>query len=80
MKPTPSEKAGSSQMVSSQTKGVLVNADGSVDVYIHLKAPAGKKLNWVRPFRAGNTLLGRYGSLVAWLNKTWCSNEITLVT
>jgi hypothetical protein len=30
--------------VGSQTKGLLVNADGSVDIYFGLKPPAGKDL------------------------------------
>jgi len=34
--------------VSSQTKGLQVNADGSVDVYFGPKAPAGKEINWVQ--------------------------------
>ena len=34
--------------VSSQTKGLQVNADGSVDVYFGPKAPAGKENNWVQ--------------------------------
>ncbi len=32
---------------SSQTKGLLANPDGSVDVYFGPKAPAGKEKNWV---------------------------------
>ena len=38
--------------VGSLTKGLLVNADGSVDVYFGPKAPAGRENNWCRPFRA----------------------------
>jgi Protein of unknown function (DUF1214) len=34
--------------VSSQTKGLLVNADGSVDVYFGPTAPAGEDKNWVQ--------------------------------
>jgi len=34
--------------VSSQTKGLLVNGDGSVDVYFGPQAPAGKEKNWVQ--------------------------------
>jgi hypothetical protein len=32
--------------VSSQTKGLLVNDDGSVDVYCGPKAPLAKEMNW----------------------------------
>lgn len=34
--------------VSSQTKGLLVNDDGSVDVYFGPKAPPGKENNWIQ--------------------------------
>jgi hypothetical protein len=33
--------------VSSQTKGMLVSSDGSVNVYFGPKPPAGKEKNWV---------------------------------
>jgi hypothetical protein len=44
--------------VSSQTKRLLVNADGP-------KAPAGKKINWVQtvPGKGWNTILRLYGPL-----------------
>jgi hypothetical protein len=38
--------------VSSQNKGVKVNADGSVDVYFGPKAPAGFETTGCRPFPA----------------------------
>jgi len=34
--------------VSSQTKGLLDNDDGSVDVYCGPKAPLAKEMNWVQ--------------------------------
>ena len=34
--------------VGSQTKGLLVNADGSVDIYFGPKPPVGKENNWCR--------------------------------
>jgi len=43
--------------VSSQDKELLVNADGSVDVWFGPKAPAGSEHNWVQrqfPARAGS--------------------------
>jgi hypothetical protein len=45
--------------VSSQTQGLLVNADGSLDVYFGPKAPAGKEKNWVQtaPGKSWNTIL-----------------------
>jgi hypothetical protein len=64
--------------VSSQTKGLLVNADGSVDVYFGPKAPAGKEKNWVQtmPGRGWNTILRLYGPLEPWFAKTWRPGEI----
>ena len=67
--------------VSSQTKGLLVNSDGSVDVYFGPKAPAGKESNWVQtiPGKGWNTLLRLYGPLQPWFDKTWRPGEIELV-
>jgi hypothetical protein len=64
--------------VSSQTKGLLVNADGSVDVYFGPKAPAGKEKNWIQtvPGKGWNTLLRLYGPLEPFYNKTWRPGEI----
>jgi hypothetical protein len=66
--------------VSSQDKGLLVNADGSVDVYFGPKAPVGKENNWVQtiPDKGWNTLLRLYGPLEPWFNKTWRPGEIEL--
>lgn len=65
-------------MVSSQDKDILINADGSVDVYFGPKAPAGKEHNWVQtvPGKGWNTLLRLYGPLEPWFNKTWRPGEI----
>ena len=64
--------------VSSQTKGLLVNADGSVDVYFGPKAPSGKEKNWVQtiPGKGWNTILRLYGPLEPWFAKTWRPGEI----
>jgi hypothetical protein len=45
--------------VSSQTKGLIINDDKSVDVYFGPKAPAGKENNWVQtiPGKGWNTIL-----------------------
>jgi len=66
--------------VSSQTKGLQVNPDGSVDVYFGPKAPAGKESNWIQtvPGKGWNTLLRLYGPLEPWFNKTWRPGEIEL--
>ena len=64
--------------VSSQTQGLLVNADGSVDVYFGPKSPAGKEKNWVQtvPGQGWNTILRLYGPLEPWFAKTWRPGEI----
>ena len=66
--------------VSSQTKGLQTNADGSVDVYFGPKAPAGKETNWVQttPGKYWNTILRLYGPLEPWFAKTWRPGEIEL--
>jgi len=66
--------------VSSQTKGLLVNADGSVDVYFGPKAPPGKEKNWVQtiPGKGWFMILRLYGPLEPWFNKTWRPGEIEL--
>lgn len=68
-------------MVSSQNKGLNVNADGSVDVYFGPEAPYGKENNWVQtiPGKGWNTLLRLYGPLEPWFDKTWQPGEIELV-
>jgi hypothetical protein len=67
--------------VSSQTKGLLVNADGSVDVYFGPKSPAGKETNWVQtmPGTGWNTILRIYSPLEPWFDKTWRPGEIELM-
>ena len=67
-----------SPAVGSLTKGLLTNADGSVDVYFGPKAPSGKEANWVQtiPGKGWNTLLRLYGPLEPWFNKTWRPGEI----
>jgi hypothetical protein len=64
--------------VSSQTKGLMVNPDSSVDVYFGPKPPAGKENNWVQtiPGKGWNTLLRLYGPLQPWFDKTWRPGEI----
>jgi hypothetical protein len=64
--------------VSSQTKELVTNPDGSVDVYFGPKAPAGKENNWIQtiPGKGWNTLLRLYGPLKPWFDKTWRPGEI----
>lgn len=66
--------------VSSQNKKLLVNADGSVDVYFGPASPPGKEANWVQtiPGQAWFTILRLYGPLEAWFNQSWRPGEIEL--
>jgi hypothetical protein len=66
--------------VSSEQKDLVVNADGSVDIYFGPKAPAGKS-NWIQtvPGKGWNTILRLYSPLEPWFDRTWRPGEIELV-
>jgi hypothetical protein len=67
--------------VSSQDKGLLVNADGSIDVYFGPKAPQGKENNWVQtvPGRGWNLVLRMYGALEPWFDQSWRPDDLKLL-
>ena len=67
--------------VGSQTKGIVMNADKSYDVYFGPKAPAGQENNWIQtnPGDGWNTIFRLYGPLNPWFDKTWRPSEIELV-
>ena len=64
--------------VSSLDKGLVVNADGSVDVVFGPAAPAGMENNWIQtiPGKGWNMLFRLYGPLDPWFDKTWRLSEI----
>jgi hypothetical protein len=64
--------------VSSQTKGLIVNADGSIDLYFGPNPPEGTSKNWVQtvPGKGWNIILRLYGPLEPWFDKTWRPGEI----
>lgn len=64
--------------VSSQNKNLLINADGSVDVFFGPTSPAGKENNWVEtvPGKGWNAMLRLYGPLESWFDKTWRPGEV----
>ena len=66
--------------VSSQEKDLVVNADGSVDVFFAPTPPA-TKANWIQtlPGNGWNTILRLYGPLEPWFAKTWRPGEIEVV-
>lgn len=67
--------------IGSETKGLQVNDDKSVDVYFGPNAPDGKENNWVQtvPGKGWNVLLRLYGPLEPWFDKTWKPGEFELV-
>jgi hypothetical protein len=67
--------------VGSEKKNLLVNKDGSVDVYFGPKAPPGKESNWVQtiPGKGWSTILRLYGPLEPWFKKTWRPGEIEVL-
>ena len=67
--------------IGSQTKGIVVNPDTSVDVWFGPTAPAGHETNWVQtvPGKGWNVLLRLYGPLQPWFDKTWKPGEFELV-
>jgi len=60
---------------------LMVNKDGSVDLYFGPKAPKGKEKNWVQtvPGKGWFALLRLYGPLEPWFDKTWKPGEFELV-
>lgn len=68
-------------MVSSQNKELLLNPDGSIDVYFGPEAPEGKENNWIQtiPGKGWFALLRLYGPFEPWFDKTWLPGEIELV-
>lgn len=60
---------------------LMVNADGSVDLYFGPKAPAGKEKNWIQsvPGKGWFAILRLYGPLEPWFDKTWKPGDFELV-
>jgi len=67
--------------IGSQSKGIVVNPDTSVDVWFGPTAPPGHEANWVQtaPGKGWNVILRLYGPLQPWFDKTWKPGEIELV-
>ena len=64
--------------LSSQSPGIAVNNDGSVDVYFGPTAPTGYEKNWIQtvPGKGWNVIMRLYGPLEPWFDKTWRPGEI----
>lgn len=63
---------------SSQSQGLLKNADGSVEVYFGPRAPAGKDSNWIPTSASGmfEVLFRFYGPEKPLFDKTWALSDI----
>lgn len=66
---------------SQRDKDMIVNDDGSIDLYFGPEAPAGKEANWTQtvPGKGWFVLLRLYSPTEAWYQKTWRPGEIELI-
>ena len=64
--------------LSSRTKGLQTNDDGSVDLYFGPSAPKGKESNWVQtnPGESFFMYLRLYGPLNPYKEQTWPMNKV----
>lgn len=60
---------------------LLVNSDGSVDLYFGPEAPKGKEKNWTQTIAGKGwfAMLRLYGPLEPWFDRTWRPGEIEVV-
>lgn len=63
---------------SSQSSGIQKNSDGSVDLYLGPRAPAGKESNWIPtdPTRQFEAMFRAYAPEKAFFEKTWTLPDI----
>ena len=64
--------------VHSNCKNLVVNQDGSVDIFFGPHAPADKQCNWLQtlPGKGWYMILHLYDPLEAWFDKTWQCGEV----
>jgi hypothetical protein len=64
--------------VFSSCQTLIVNQDGSVEIWFGPKAPVGNNSNWIQtiPGKGWIMILRLYGPLEPWFNKTWRPGEI----
>ncbi len=60
---------------------MIINEDGSLDLYFGPEAPEGKEANWIQtvPQKGWFSLLRLYSPTEAWFDKTWRPGEIELI-
>ena len=59
----------------------VTNADGSVDLYFGVKAPAGKEKNWIKtdPDKGFFVVFRFYGPMEGYVEKTWVLNDFEVL-
>jgi hypothetical protein len=67
--------------LSSQSKGLKKDSDGSYEIYFGPKPPKGYENNWLEsiPGKSWFIVLRMYGPEEAWIEKTWQPSEIEMV-
>ena len=67
--------------VDSRDKNLVINEDGSVDLYIGPKSPEGKESNWLQtiPEEGWFPIFRTYGTQQPFFDKTWKIGELELV-
>ncbi len=63
--------------LSSYSEGIASNPDGSLDIFVGPRAPAGRERNWVQsmPGKSWTALFRLYGPLQSLFDKTWRPGE-----
>jgi len=63
--------------IGSKDQDIVINTDGSVDVWFGPTAPKGHEHNWVQtvPGKGWSVLLRLYGPEKSWFDKTWKPGE-----
>ena len=63
---------------SKRNRDMVVNADGSIDLYFGPTAPEGQEANWIQtiPGKGWFAVFRLYGPLQPWFDMTWQLNDI----
>jgi hypothetical protein len=65
----------------SYDKSIKANPDGTIDIYLGDRPPAGKESNWIRtvPGVGWFALFRLYGPLQPWFDRIWVPDDISVV-
>mgnify|MGYP001386143433 FL=1 len=63
---------------SKRNQDMIINTDGTIDLYFGPKAPEGKEANWIQtiPGKGWFAVFRLYGPLQPWFDKSWQLNDI----